>query len=379
MPWRNVDAARSTLSHFADAAAGPASTSGVTIDPAIDRRHLAAWLIRNDLAGIAYTASAAVDPLLSAMLKPAAAGIAAESMAHFGTLEAIERRFQAASIPMVLLKGAAIADWAYRDRSLRAMSDIDIWVRHADMASASQILGSMRFVRDSGLADRPDELQQRSEGEVGFIRADRGHGRVELHYGAFQGWWARRAARTDSEALWRRAETTGPGRHARRLAVDDAILHASFHTVVNQLGQAPLRALMDVAVLARTGPVDWDRIVAKARDWRLSAAVWLVLGLGDRLFRLPGAEHAIAQLRPSRARRSLLRGLVSPGAILAGRDLRITMRRHAFMLAVVDRPRDVARLVGRTVWPERWWIDARYGRPVSRAEHVFMLLRRRAV
>jgi hypothetical protein len=33
------------------------------------------------------------------------------------------------------------------------------------------------------------------------------------------------------------------------------------------------------------------------------------------------------------------------------------------MTALVDRPRDGARLIGRTLWPERWWLTARYGPP----------------
>ena len=36
----------------------------------------------------------------------------------------------------------------------------------------------------------------------------------------------------------------------------------------------------------------------------------------------------------------------------------------------------IARLIGRAVWPERWWIAARYGRPVGRVEHLWGLVRR---
>jgi hypothetical protein len=47
-----------------------------------------------------------------------------------------------------------------------------------------------------------------------------------------------------------------------------------------------------------------------------------------------------------------------------------------FMMALVDRRRDGARLIGRTVWPEPWWIAARYGRPASRMKHLWGLVRR---
>jgi hypothetical protein len=46
------------------------------------------------------------------------------------------------------------------------------------------------------------------------------------------------------------------------------------------------------------------------------------------------------------------------------------------MLTLADRKRDGIRLVGRALWPERWWVEARYGRPVGRLGHVGELLRR---
>jgi hypothetical protein len=199
---------------------------------------------------------------------------------------------------------------------------------------------------------------------------------VELHYGAFQGWWARRAADPDDEAIWRRAVPVGPGRHALRLATEDAILQTAFHVAVNQFGQAPLRGLMDLAVLVRAHPVDWNAVAARARQWRLKTATWLVLDTAHRLIGLPGSDSVLDELRPARARRTALWALVTPRTLLAGRDLTQKGRRHVFMMALVDRRLDGARLIGRTLWPEPWWIAARYGRRVSRVRHLFGLVHR---
>jgi hypothetical protein len=256
------------------------------------------------------------------------------------------------------------------------MVDLDIWVRNGDMPRASQCLLALGFREAPGVPGRPKALQQVSGGEAVFQDGSGGHGVVELHYGAFQGWWIRRAADPDSEGVWERTEPLGPGRHARRLAAEDAILQTAFHVAVNQFGQSPFRGLMDLAVIARTHAVDWDEVARRASRWRLGTATWLVLDVADRLIGLPGAETAISRLRPRRARRSALRAFVTPRALLSGRDLTRNTRRHLFMLALTDRPVDGARLMGRTLWPERWWIDARYGRPVSRVGHLWGLLRR---
>ena len=340
-----------------------------------DRAGLAAWMTRHDLAGIGFAAAHPDDDRLAELLKAAALGAAAGNLAHFATLDRIERRFSADRLPMILLKGAAVASASYRDPSFRPMTDLDIWVRDDDIPRAVAHLRALGFRQEADQLDRPLALQQHSRGEIVFRPARREHGLVELHYGAFQGWWARRAAAPDEEGLWRRAVPLGPGRHAMRLATEDAILQTAFHVAVNQFGQAPLRGLMDLAVLSRAHPVDWSAVASRARAWRLRTATWLVLDTANRLIGLPGCEAALAELRPARTRRTALRAFVTPRTLLAGRDLTRKARRHVFMMALVDRRLDGARLIGRTLWPEPWWIDARYGRRVSRIRHLFGLVR----
>jgi hypothetical protein len=335
--------------------------------------------VRNDVAGLGFAAALLDDPELASMLRGAAAGAVAGNLAHFERLDRIERRFEADRIPMVLLKGAAVARAAYRDPSIRPMSDIDIWLRHDDMPRAVAALAALGFRHDPAPPDRPIALQRHSGGELVFHNGRREHGRVELHFGAFPGWWIRRAAEPDTDAVWSRTESMGPGRHALRLATEDAVLQTAFHVAVNQFGQAPMRGLMDLAVLSRAFRVDWTAVAERATRWRLAIATWLVLDAAHRLIGLPGCDDAVSRLRPSRARRALLRAFVTPRSILAGRNLTNTRRRHLFMLALVDRPRDGARLVGRTLWPEPWWISARYGRPTSRAGHLWGVVKRREV
>lgn len=333
-------------------------------------------MTRHDLAGIGFAAARPADEPLAELLKAAALGAAAGNLAHFATLDRIEQRFSADRLPMILLKGAAVAHASYRDPSFRPMTDLDIWVRDDDMPRAVGHLRVLGFRQEADQLERPPALQQQSRGEIVFRHARREHGMVELHYGAFQGWWARRAADPDDEALWRRAVPLGRGRHARRLATEDAILQTAFHIAVNQFGQAPLRGLMDLAVLARAHPVDWNAVAARAREWRLRTVTWLVLDTAHRLIGLPGCEPALGELRPARARRTALRAFVTPRTVLAGRDLTHRARRHAFMMALVDRRLDGARLIGRTLWPEPWWIAARYGRRVNRLRHLLGLVRR---
>ena len=372
-PWSDESAARAVLGRLAATGAGLEERRRLECG---DRPGLAAWLSAHDLAPLAYRATADDDPGLAALLKAQALGAAAGNLAHFETLGRIEERLANEAIPFVLLKGAAIAGSAYRDASLRAMSDIDLWLRPGDMPRATALLGELGLGQIGGLANRPPALQRHSGGELVFRHAARDHGIVELHYSVFQGWWVRRAAEADAGEVWDRTVPMGSGRHARRLAAEDAILHTAFHLVVNQFRQAPLRGLMDLGVLARSSAIAWDAVAERAIAWRLSSATWLALDTADRLVGLPGCGRALGRLLPRPERRAVLRALVRPAGLLAGREMTARTRRHLLMLALVDRPKDVARLVGRTLWPEPWWLDARYGRPVGRVEHLLGLVRR---
>jgi len=374
-PWFEESAARTVLGRLADTGAGLDERDRGPLG-AGDRPRLAAWLSRHDLAPLAYRATADHDPDLAALLKERAWGAAAENLAHFETLSRIEERLARESIPFVLLKGAAVAASVYRDPSLRAMSDIDLWLRPEDMPRAAGLLGELGLREAGGLPNRPPQLQRHSGGEMVFRHARRDHGIVELHYSVFQGWWVRRAADADADAVWGRSVVMGPGRHARRLAAEDAILHTAFHLVVNQFRQAPLRGVMDLGVLARACSIDWEAVADRALAWRLASATWLALDTAARLVGLPGCGAALARVAPRPGRRTVLRRLLRTGPLLEGRDMAARSRRHLLMLALVDRPKDVARLVARTLWPEPWWLDARYGRPVGRVRHLAGLLRR---
>jgi len=372
------DTTRALLAILADVAAGR-EVAG--LDEALDgwrgdRESLAGWLTDRELAPLAHAAFLMGAPDLASVLTEHAFRAAATNLGHFAALAHLERRFAAERIPIVLLKGASIATTGYADPSLRPMTDLDIWVRDRDMPGAMAILRAESYRQHAGVANRPPELQRRSGGELVFRPQGGGHRLVELHFSPFQGWWIQRTAAPDLDGIWARCEAMGPGRHARRLADEDAILQTAFHVAVNQFGQAPLRGLMDLAVLARIRPVDWTIVAQRARSWRLAHVTWLVLDAADRLFGLPGGRVAIDRLRPTAPRRALLRRFVTPESVLAGRDLTRPSRRHPFMLALADRRRDGARLVGRALWPEPWWIAARHGRSVGRFGHVWEILRR---
>jgi hypothetical protein len=161
---------------------------------------------------------------------------------------------------------------------------------------------------------------------------------------------------------------------AYMLAPEDTIIQSALHAAVNhQMSMSPLRALVDIALLARHYPIDWSVIVQRARTWRVATAVWLVLTLAVDLAGLEEAAEAARELQPSALRRRLIGRLANAGSLVMMRDLSASQWRYVFLLLLIDRGRDALCLIFRALWPEREWLIARYGRYTftTRLRHLF--------
>ena len=287
----------------------------------------------------------------------------------------------AAGVTPVLFKGAVLAYTAYPDPACRPMGDLDLWIDLEAMSRAQAALEGLGYVQRLK-AERPVALQAQREGEIQLVGRTPGSGLIELHWGVFAGEWLHRAAAVDDIGIRGRAvSVTIAGRPALMLAPEDAIIQLAAHLAVSHQMAAPgLRGLLDVALLARSQPIDWQAVAERARGWRVATATWLVLDLADALFGLPDAEAAIAGLRPHRMRRmrsTLLGRFVDADSMLAGRDLTHGPLRFVYQLLLVDRTRDAVRLLARALWPEREWLALRYGTvtPSVRWRHLFAALR----
>jgi len=334
-------------------------------------------LRENQLGPLAGELLREVDPQAASQFESDAFAAAARRLAMGRHLERIEKAFAEQRIPLVLLKGAALAETVYPEPSLRPMGDIDIWVRSEDMPRATEAMRELGYAELTAKEAQPTELQEQVQGEIRFLQVGGAHGLIELHWGPFPGWWVRRTARVETDAMWSRAVPMGAGRHARRLDAEDTVIQVAAHQAINaQFSSCPLRSLTDLACIARTWEVDWPVVAERARRWRLGTVVWTMCDLADRTLGLPGALPVLLGLQPPGVRRAALATRIDPDVMLDGKDLRRPWTRHLLLLILVDRARDALRLVARALWPEKAWLSARYGREVGHLRHLWLVMRR---
>jgi hypothetical protein len=347
---------------------------------------LAAWLTRQGLGAVAYGRCQDGD-LLRRCLQGDMFAAAAESSLKQTQLRAILKALAENEVLFVLLKGAALSVTVYEDPAWRTMSDIDFWVQDAEMPLTAQVMANLGYVANVK-AERPFQLQQLSRGEIQFVQPARTNSLVEFHWSPFPGWWLARTAAVDENGLWARREPLPNLPHAAsaeepggyQLTPEDMVIHLAVHTAVNhQFGLAALRSLLDIALTSEKRGVDWLVVAERAKRWRVGTAVYTVLDLLDQLMGVAGVDPALSRLKPSALRRGLIRRFVTAESVLAGRDVSSGRQRFLLLLLLVDRRRDMVKLVWRTLWPEKAWLDARYGGNVGHWKHLWRVVRYRDV
>jgi hypothetical protein len=383
--WPDVVTARWFLSHLA----GQPASAALPDSREADR--LCEWLNQHELGALAYSALPDDVCWLREKLRPQRYLSQAVACLRLEQIIGICEHFTAAGIPIVLLKGAALALTVYDEPLLRPMADIDIWLQPEHLAGAADLLQGLGFQLAIN-PERPPHLQSLALGELVFCNQTWPATVVELHWSPFTGWWNRFTTAIDHASLWHRSVPLTAARGTglverittplvRQLAPEDTIIHLAAHLAVNhQFGLKPLRALIDLCLTVNERAVNWDIVVQRAVDWRLATVVWLTLVLAQELSGLAVANETLRRLQPDRFRRRCLRWLVPPGWLLDSRREIKSVTRYLLLLLLADRAADVVRGGFRLlVWPETVWLLARYGQGASHWSHWLYLLRQRQI
>lgn len=323
------------------------------------------WLLEQGLAALMWHGRDTPDisEEFSLRLRTAYYAAVGDAELHRQEIKRILQALAEVQITPVAFKGAALAYTVYPDAACRPMGDIDLWVSGEQMSQAKAALEQLGYDAKPKTT-RPLALMVRARGELPLYGSQAGSGLVELHWGVFSGEWLLQTTHIDDADLWARAMPARlAGQPALILSPEDNVIQVAVHLAINHNMSAPwLRGLMDIALLARHYPIDWNVIVQRARDWRIATAVWLVLSLTVDLAGLEEAVEAVRQLRPSALRCRAIHTFANAETMVEMRDLSISKWRYVFLLLLVDRPRDAVKLIYRALWPEREWLIARYGR-----------------
>jgi hypothetical protein len=321
---------------------------------------------------------------------PLAVGI--HNLLLYGDLIRALTALATAGVPVIVLKGAALADTIYPSLADRPMNDVDLLVQPHDRDRARAALegAGYRFLPEP--QQRFGPFDTGFTGEMQFRRSE--HNVIELHWELTANEWLRRLTALDAAALWRDARpfAIGPARGLQLSPCDTLqhlCLHLSAHGYTHANGWRDIRQL-----LAHERSFPWERFVARARQFRLTAVCYFVLeaiasasssigpenrpptpqpppceGRGAVLPPLLAGEGGqggevppavLAALRPSPWQRRLVPLIADPRQGLAGELTHSKPRGYLLHLALADRLADLLRVLVWLFFPGLRWLAERY-------------------
>lgn len=280
-------------------------------------------------------------------------------------LDAALQALAAAGIPVIVLKGAALASAVYADPALRPMTDLDLLIQSEQVPAATAALLAAGYSPPlPGHCPLADRLASNSE--MVLCQRDPPYTLLELHWHLFDSPHYRRAV--DVAWFWQTALAGQiAGRAGLILGPEAQILHLCGHLALHHEGEQPggypspkLLWHVDVGeVIHRYGEqMDWALVLEKAQAYDLILSLQLVLGRVDALWpgRVPaGPLTQLRNLTASPVERRVF-------ALLTARHRPTAQRLYTDLIGLPDWRARVDHAV-RSLFPAPAYMTSRYAIP----------------
>lgn len=350
--WTNETETR----HFMQALLPRAQVSEQKLPDVGELEKSADFLIYQGIAPVIYERLRDNHPLLAKPFQMDAFTASIENDLYFTSLKRMLAAANEADIPVILLKGIALAADVYEKRSLRTMTDIDVLIKYEDMSKFTRIMLENDFSVQGKLGKKLDEVGLPADDEPPLLTSRgkskfklRGFaiGGIETHVTPFAGEFLESTTSPVVAELWERAEQTKiDDCVAWQLAPEDMVLHTATHLAIsNQFGINAIRGLLDIMHVATVQGINWTTLVDRAIAWDMKTSMWLTLHIADQLFNIPDARADIARIAPSKSKQLMLSRLVNCETVLTGKSLVGGKQRYLYLLNMVDKPSRIPKLV----------------------------------
>lgn len=200
---------------------------------------------------------------------------AARNVRLYHRLSKVLKMLKNADIPVIVLKGAHLAEVVYRKKGERVMEDVDLLFRKRDLARCQNRL------KETGYYPYSRDIY------------------LDIHWDIYLSVPPRSM---DIEEIWERAQPEIiAGVEALVLSPEDLLLHLCIHFAYHHLFRfAGLRTLYDIKKTIRhyQGQIEWEQIRHRARKWGASNSLFLTLLLARDLLNVRIPDDVMDALEP---------------------------------------------------------------------------------
>ena len=316
---------------------------------------------REGLAPLLYAIARGHDlfpPTLEEELRLAYFQNARRNLLLFHELARIIRQLEARGIPVIVLKGAALAEAVYGNPAVRPMCDIDLLVRRENAAVSLRALAELDYEASHAEARAGDTLAY--ENEVMLRKPGAQDMIIEIHWSLFDSPYYQHTLSLDW--FW---ETALPlpieGVAAQMLGPEAQLLHLCGHALLHH-GSGALRMLWlhDIAevIAFYREQIDWERVLTQAQAHDLVLPIQQLLPQVYTHWRAPIPDAVMAKLRalePSPQEARIVARLTAPQRPVA--------RRFWTDLASMPEWRTRLAYAWHSLFPSAAYMQQRYAVP----------------
>jgi len=198
-----------------------------------------------------------------------------------------------ANIPVIVLKGAHLAEVVYGDIALRPMVDVDLMARKDDLDRVNKILLGMNYRPLNNFT--VEDVCKMHKHLPRFIKPDSLS--IEVHWTISNPSYP---FKVDITGLWKRAQPAAiSGVNVMVLSPEDLFLHLCLHASFQHMFSR-LRHLFDICKTIQyfRNEIDWEQIQHRARQWGLDKCVHVTLFLAKDLLDANIPNGLFSTLKP---------------------------------------------------------------------------------
>ncbi len=251
-------------------------------------------------------------------------------------LRQILNDFSRRGIESIVLKGGHLAESYYPHPALRPIDDLDLLIRPGDRRGAAKLL------KESGF-----QIREETATAEKYLSPDTGIF-LEVHSDLQTPERRNPSFAIRIEDFWQESVPARiAGGETRVLSPGINLLYLAAHLSHHSFSR--LIWFYDLYVIVRQsgGDIDWDRLAARAREYRCAGQVYYPLLFTGFFFGRTASEEFLRRLAPGPTKRTLTRPFINPAAILEGEIPAdgLRARRNRFLLND-SWPLALARAVG---------------------------------
>jgi hypothetical protein len=265
----------------------------------VANRHQMIGLIRDGLTQVRVD----LPPEIVGQINNTAATLVRENLAMARESLRLQRLFDEANLPVLFIKGAALALLAFGNLGLRASQDIDLLVTYDTLLAATALIlraGYLRSDPPSDISDAQLQLVMPLRKDLGFVHRTTGL-RIELHWRLFLNPYA---MAEDSMMAASRVVPVAGVEGLRTLGEEDLFAYLCMHGALHWWNR--LKWLADVNALLSSRSLEGAEDLLRAADARgAGRAAGQALLLCRKLLQTPLTASLMAMLERSATMRWL--------------------------------------------------------------------------